>query len=281
MGAGPAPDTTAPTVPGAFQALVSGDNAVVNLSWSASVDSVGVTGYWLERSLDQSTWTTISESQADTRYRDDHAAFGVHYFYRVKATDAAGNSSPYAQADASTPEFAQNTTGEGSITYTSDDQIATVTLPAGALGMEADCSIVADEKKAESKKLQVVAGPYLFLCKDAAGNVITVLSKPIVWTYNLKTKLRGYTGPQAITGEAKLDTALDSRYDKKAGVLQFTAVQAGSTAVLASTQPGLPLDVLAFAAVAIILISGGIIWWLRRSQKQSYDDYLRSKYYNL
>ena len=45
---GVAPDTTPPTAPGSLAATPSG-TSTINLSWTASTDNVGVTGYRVER----------------------------------------------------------------------------------------------------------------------------------------------------------------------------------------------------------------------------------------
>ncbi|MFJ7748578.1 DNRLRE domain-containing protein [Arthrobacter sp. NPDC097144] len=99
----PAPDTTAPdTVTGAA-AAVSGTTASV--SWNASTDNVGVTGYRVYRSTAgdfspsaDTLLTTTPESVLS--YTDSGLAPGT-YYYRVAAVDAAGNAgAPSAPASA-------------------------------------------------------------------------------------------------------------------------------------------------------------------------------------
>ena len=93
------PDTQPPTAPTNLTATVSGSQ--VNLSWTASTDNVGVTGYLVERENPGAV-----ELRAD-RDGDEHDAYsdiGVPasstYSYRVRATDAAGNLSPYSNVAA-------------------------------------------------------------------------------------------------------------------------------------------------------------------------------------
>ena len=95
-------DTTPPTAPADFQVTPDSGDADVATSWDASIDDVGVTGYQLERSTDQQSWSTVYTGAA-TSHRDDSTGFGREYYYRVTALDAAGNASDYASADVTTP----------------------------------------------------------------------------------------------------------------------------------------------------------------------------------
>jgi hypothetical protein len=85
-GGGPAPDTAAPLTPANVTATAASSSAV-NISWSASTDNVGVTGYTLRR--DGSPVTTT----AATSYMDSGLTAATLYSYTVSAFDAAGNHS--------------------------------------------------------------------------------------------------------------------------------------------------------------------------------------------
>lgn len=87
----PAPDTTPPTAPTNLVATASG-GSTVGLSWTASTDNVGVTGYQVFRSLDGVTYASIGTS-ATTSYSDAGLSPDTSYWYRVRAQDAAGNVS--------------------------------------------------------------------------------------------------------------------------------------------------------------------------------------------
>jgi chitodextrinase len=79
-------DTMPPTAPTALTA-VSVSSSQVNLSWNASSDAVGVTGYDIFRnSLFRRTVTGLTAS-------DTPLAASTTYSYFVKARDAAGNLS--------------------------------------------------------------------------------------------------------------------------------------------------------------------------------------------
>ena len=96
------PDTTPPSQPGTPTAnAVSGSE--IDLSWGASNDNVGVTGYLLERcqGVGCSNFTQIA-TPTGTSYNDTGLSASTSYTYRVRATDAAGNLSPYSGTTSTT-----------------------------------------------------------------------------------------------------------------------------------------------------------------------------------
>jgi chitodextrinase len=83
-----APDTAAPSVPaGLIGAAVSGSQ--INLSWSASTDNVGVTGYIVYLNDAQLATTTA------TSFSHTGLTAGSTYNYRVSAFDAVPNHSAW------------------------------------------------------------------------------------------------------------------------------------------------------------------------------------------
>ncbi len=92
-------DETAPSVPGGVVA-VAVSSGRVDLSWSASSDNVGVTGYevWRNGSL----LTTVDGSTLS--FSDVGVVPSTSYAYEVRARDAAGNvSAPGVAAPVTTP----------------------------------------------------------------------------------------------------------------------------------------------------------------------------------
>jgi chitodextrinase len=82
-------DTQAPTTPGAF-AQTSATQTSVSVSWTASTDDVGVTGYTLYRNGAQVA------TQTGTTYTFTGLTCGTSYALAVDAYDAAGNHSAQA-----------------------------------------------------------------------------------------------------------------------------------------------------------------------------------------
>src|SRR4029077_10524036 len=94
--AGGASDTAPPTAPANPIATAVNDSQI-NLAWNASIDNVGVTGYTVERCAGAgcSTFAQIATTPG-TLYSDTGLTASTSYSYRVRATDAAGNLSPYS-----------------------------------------------------------------------------------------------------------------------------------------------------------------------------------------
>src|SRR5262249_30228148 len=78
-----------------------------DLSWGASTDDTGVTGYKIERCSGTgcSNFAQIGTTTGTgTTYKDTTTVASTTYSYRVRATDAAGNLSTYSNtATATTP----------------------------------------------------------------------------------------------------------------------------------------------------------------------------------
>src|SRR5712672_140427 len=96
-------DTTPPTTPTGLTAAVAGSTGA-NLSWSASTDNVGVTGYIVRRNGVQVA-TPVTTSFADTGL-----SAATTYSYTVAARDAAGNLSPDSVSMSITTASAADTT---------------------------------------------------------------------------------------------------------------------------------------------------------------------------
>ncbi|MEU6275716.1 cellulase family glycosylhydrolase [Streptomyces populi] len=99
-GGGGGGDTTAPSTPAGL--AVTGTTASsVSLSWKASTDDTGVTGYDVYRGAAKAGQAT------GTTFTDTGLTAGTRYEYTVRARDAAGNTSPASASVTAT------TTGTG------------------------------------------------------------------------------------------------------------------------------------------------------------------------
>lgn len=87
----PVTDTQAPSVPGNVTATVQNASSAL-VSWSASTDNVGVTGYEIYRN-----GVKIGTS-ATTSFTDNGLVGSTNYSYTVKAYDAAMNLSAFSAA---------------------------------------------------------------------------------------------------------------------------------------------------------------------------------------
>jgi chitodextrinase len=100
----PAVDTTPPSTPANLTASAVSTSRI-NLSWTASTDNVGVTGYRIYRCQGTTcTATTQIATSSTTSYQDTGLAASTTYRYRVRAYDAAGNVSSYSSAASATTQ---------------------------------------------------------------------------------------------------------------------------------------------------------------------------------
>ncbi len=90
------PDTTAPTAPAGLGATAT-SSSQINLSWGAASDSVGVTGYRIERCQGAgcASFAQIA-TDSGTSYSNTGLSGATSYSYRVRASDAAGNLGGYS-----------------------------------------------------------------------------------------------------------------------------------------------------------------------------------------
>lgn len=96
-------DTQIPTTPTSLRATPQSSRSIA-LTWTASSDNVGVTGYFVYRGSTQVGTTT------GTTYTDTGLSPSTNYSYTIKAKDAAGNTS-VASTPASATTLSSGTSG--------------------------------------------------------------------------------------------------------------------------------------------------------------------------
>ncbi len=144
----PTADTTPPSQPTGLSATAA-SSSQINLSWTASADNVGVTGYKIYRSTGGGNASLVGTSTT-TSYGDTGLNAGTNYVYYVKAVDAAQNlSAASASANATTPASATTITVQGTVTdstthnpianaYVYTDSRATISGGAAAASTDAN-----------------------------------------------------------------------------------------------------------------------------------------------
>jgi len=109
----PPPDTTPPSAPTGLTATAV-STSQINLSWTASTDNVGVTGYKVERCQGAACSSFVQvATPTTTTFSDTGLTGSTSYSYRVRATDAAGNLSTFSNTSSAT-----TTTGPISVSIT-------------------------------------------------------------------------------------------------------------------------------------------------------------------
>jgi uncharacterized repeat protein (TIGR03803 family) len=99
-------DTTPPTVPTGLTASAI-SSSQIDLSWTASTDTLGVSGYKIYRGGTQIGTSTT------TTYSDSGLAASTTYNYKVAAYDAAGNTSAKSSAASATTLAGSGGDGDG------------------------------------------------------------------------------------------------------------------------------------------------------------------------
>jgi len=110
-GTPPPSDTQPPTAPTNLSASAP-SSTQVNLSWGASSDDIGVTGYEIFRN------GALMPTVTGTSYVDTTVGAAQTYTYQVRALDAAGNRSSFSNAATVTTPGA---TGATTLTFTPTD----------------------------------------------------------------------------------------------------------------------------------------------------------------
>ncbi len=101
LAAAPPADIQPPTAPGNLAATTASATQI-NLSWTAATDNVAVTGYRVERQDPGSATYTQIGTVTGTTFNSTGLAPVTTYSYRIRATDAAGNLSPYSTVASAT-----------------------------------------------------------------------------------------------------------------------------------------------------------------------------------
>src|SRR5947207_8121696 len=111
-------DRVAPTAPRNLVATATGSSQI-DLTWTASRDDVGVTGYRIERcrAIGCTGFAQVAApAGTGTTYRDTGLTGATSYSYRVRATDAAGNLSGYSAVASATTSDSEPPSGPGTLT---------------------------------------------------------------------------------------------------------------------------------------------------------------------
>jgi len=178
------PDTAPPSAPSGVVAIDHpGDTGgAIDLSWSASSDNVGVTGYKVYRGTAPGVYGTPVTLLASTQsYTDPAATPGTRYYYALTAVDAAGNESPKSaevsavSADnvapaAPTGLAALGGTGQVSLSWTASTELDISGYDLYRGGVKVNTALITATTYADNGRADGTTYSYYLRAVDAAGN---------------------------------------------------------------------------------------------------------------
>jgi hypothetical protein len=200
VGEPPPEDTEAPSVPTDVSA-VAASSSLVNVSWTASTDNVGVTGYDVLR--DDAVIASVSGTTLT--YPDATVAASTTYSYQVVAKDLAGNQSgPSVASIVTTPAPSGPTT----VSFVAEaDSYTDGTAAAANFGTATN--VFADTSPAQRGYLRFVASGITGTVQsavvrvwvtDSASNAPQIATTSSAWTETGLT-WNNQPAPGAVTGD--------------------------------------------------------------------------------
>jgi chitodextrinase len=233
-------DTTPPTAPSGLTATAASATQV-NLSWTASSDNVGVTGYQIIRD-----GTQIATS-ATTSYSDKTAKPSTTYNYTVVAYDAANNLSPASNtaavttpADTTAPSVPTNLSATASSPTQVDLAWTASTDNVGVAGykiMRDGTQIATTTGTSYSDKTVKASTTYNYsvVAYDAANNVSTASNTATVTTPADTTAPTAPTGLTAtVVSVAEVDLSWTASTDN-VGVAGYKIMRNGTQIATSTT----------------------------------------------
>jgi fibronectin type 3 domain-containing protein len=183
-------DTAAPSVPTGLAATTPSTTSV-KLTWSASTDNVGVTGYDVFR--DSALLSTVG---AVTTYTDSTVAAGSTHTYQVRARDAAGNVSALTAAVSVTTTVPPDTFIDSSPPVGTTSTSATFTFHASATPATFTCKLdngTAASCTSPKSYTGLTQALHTFAVYATVGGAVD--PTPAAWSWTVDT-----TAPSAPTG---------------------------------------------------------------------------------
>ena len=184
------PDTQAPTIPTNLSASAV-SSSQINLTWTASTDNVGVTGYKIYRCTGSGcTPSSQLTTVAGASYSNTGLSAGTVYVYAVSAYDAAGNESAKSSSASATTQAGDTTPptissvsassitkNSATITWTtnesSDSQVEYGLTTSYGNSTTLNTSMVTSHSQSLSGLSASTLYHYRVKSKDAAGNLAT------------------------------------------------------------------------------------------------------------
>ena len=268
MATGVGSDTQAPTAPTAL-AVLAASPTQLTVTWTASTDTVGVTGYRVERCLGAAC-TTFSQvgTPSTPTYSDAGLVAVTTYTYRVRATDAANNLSGYSSAVSGTtltpppaptppasPSPVSAATGVALTPPLSWAPSTNTTQYDVALGTTSSPAVVSSNQTATSYAPAALTGGTTYYWKVVAKGPGGSTSGP-VWTFTTVPAPAAPASPSPTSAATSVSVTPTLSWAPSANATQYTVAFGTTTppAVVSSTQT-------ATSYLPAALIAGTTYYW--------------------
>ena len=253
-GAPPPTDTTAP-LPPPRSPRPHRARRWSNLTWSASSDNVGVTGYQIFRG------GTLITTVTGTSYSNTGLTANTSYSYTVKAIDAAGNASANSNTASATTQVAP---GDVVLPSTPANLVATAVSSS-----QINLSWSASTDNVGVTGYQIFRGGTLLTTVTGTSYSNTGLTASTAYSYTVRaTDAAGNLSPNSSTASATTQGvtspppppstkfSINDRVQVSSGPLNVRAT-ANTTGTLLGTQPTSALGTIVAGPTA----QGGFNWW--------------------
>jgi chitodextrinase len=219
---------TPPSAPSGLVATAV-SSSQINFSWTASTDDVGVTGYSVERCQGAGCTDFVQvATPSGTTYNDTLLQAATSYSYRVRATDAADNFSPYSSVQGATT-LAAGLCSRSSAVWLTGMEHGVVSTVGGGLFSGVASAPTADNTIARS-------GAYSLRIADASASSTVRALRSVTASNVIITRfaVRLSSLPTVTSNLAYVDSATDLVFRYDAATQRFQLVLGASTATWAS-----------------------------------------------
>ncbi len=227
-------DQQPPTAPALISAIAA-SSAVVNLTWKASTDNVGVAGYQVLRN----GAVLASVSGATLTYSDTTVSANSTYSYSVKAYDAAGNYSIASNtiqvttpSNASAPSISSFTATPPTIAPGNSAMLAWTLTGATKVTINNAVGDVTSVSSVSVSPAQTTQ--YILTATNGSGSS----TAPLTVTVVSNTDTQPPTTPTLVTAEAALATEVDLLWDASTDNVAVNGYQVFRNGVVVGTTPG-------------------------------------------
>lgn len=175
-------DTTSPTAPTNLTATAT-SSTQINLSWTAAIDNVGVTGYQIQRCQGAGCASFAQVGTSTTpSFADTGLLFATSYSYQVRALDAANNASTFSNIATTVTQSAAPPPPVTLVQHTETSALSgtnTISQTFSAAGVSGNLIIVSVKWGNQALSVSSVS--------DNKGNVYTTAVGPTNWSGTLKS----------------------------------------------------------------------------------------------